>query len=62
MFLHLVEPTPQPPLPPRMAQEWVVPVIADLARFAATNRLPALAADLERCLTTARAELYQPPP
>ena len=45
------------PLPPRIAQDWVMPVIADLARFAMLNRLPALAADLERCLETAESEL-----
>lgn len=53
------------PLPPRIAQDWVMPVIADLARFATLNRLPALAADLERCLETALTELaprFEEPP
>lgn len=62
MFLHVVEPAPLPPLSPRMAQDWVMPVIADLAHFAATNHLPVLAADLERCLKTAADELGQSPP
>lgn len=48
--------------PPPVAHDWVLHVLADLARFARLNHLPALANDLDQCLSTATRELGQPPP
>lgn len=47
---------------PPVAHDWVLHVLADLARFARLNHLPALANDLDQCLSTATRELGQPPP
>jgi hypothetical protein len=41
----------------RMADDWVLDVLADLTDFAQRNELPVLAAELERTRDIARAEL-----